>query len=279
MKSRRGFTLIELLVVIAIIAILAAILFPVFSKAREKARQASCLSNLKQLGLGMMMYTEDYDGSFPLNDSTNESGTQWYKDYQNNVPWFVTIFPYVSNKQVFTCPSASASGGTYPGGTLRAAGGNLAGWYNSLGYTEVNVGSTAGCYFANTDRIDYEYNNYLGETNGIATNGGVQYESTFGALTGGMTDSSISDPADKFMMWDSNDGGCGYAVGMSGAGDNASVAARHSNGANFAFCDGHAKWVNNGAIQGIGSYTLTELGIQVNTLDLRFFPSISASQW
>jgi prepilin-type N-terminal cleavage/methylation domain-containing protein len=65
MRSRRGFTLIELLVVIAIIAILAAILFPVFSKAREKARQASCLSNQKQIGLAMMMYIEDYDETYP----------------------------------------------------------------------------------------------------------------------------------------------------------------------------------------------------------------------
>ena len=63
--SRRGFTLIELLVVIAIIAILAAILFPVFAKAREKARQTSCLSNVKQLGLGLMMYAQDYDEKLP----------------------------------------------------------------------------------------------------------------------------------------------------------------------------------------------------------------------
>ena len=65
MSRKRGFTLIELLVVIAIIAILAAILFPVFARAREKARQSSCLSNVKQIGLGMMMYVQDYDERFP----------------------------------------------------------------------------------------------------------------------------------------------------------------------------------------------------------------------
>src|SRR5213082_1669007 len=64
-RVRRGFTLIELLVVIAIIAILAAILFPVFAQAREKARQTSCLSNIKQLGLSAMMYVEDYDETYP----------------------------------------------------------------------------------------------------------------------------------------------------------------------------------------------------------------------
>ena len=70
MRTKKGFTLIELLVVIAIIAILAAILFPVFGKAREKARQTACLSNLKQMGLGMMMYLEDYDYTYPTEWTT-----------------------------------------------------------------------------------------------------------------------------------------------------------------------------------------------------------------
>lgn len=73
--NRRGFTLIELLVVIAIIAILASILFPVFGKAREKARQATCQSNLKQLTLAVLMYSQDYDEKFPL---PNLAGSTWY---------------------------------------------------------------------------------------------------------------------------------------------------------------------------------------------------------
>ncbi|MEN6303815.1 MAG: DUF1559 domain-containing protein [Armatimonadia bacterium] len=96
---RRGFTLIELLVVIAIIAILAAILFPVFAKAREKARQSSCLSNVKQLGLGVLSYAQDYDEMFPRTAITVGAG---------NYGWETLIHPYIKNDQLFTCPSKSA---------------------------------------------------------------------------------------------------------------------------------------------------------------------------
>ncbi len=96
--SRRGFTLIELLVVIAIIAILAAILFPVFARAREKARQASCLSNTKQLGLAFMMYAFDYDETIPPTYLGN-----WRADAPTE--WPDLIYPYVKNAQVFACPS------------------------------------------------------------------------------------------------------------------------------------------------------------------------------
>ncbi|MEN6544407.1 MAG: DUF1559 domain-containing protein [Armatimonadia bacterium] len=91
---RTGFTLIELLVVIAIIAILAAILFPVFAKAREKARQASCLSNLRQLCLGFITYTQDYDELSPL--CLYGPSTSW---------WHNALVPYVKNTQIFACPS------------------------------------------------------------------------------------------------------------------------------------------------------------------------------
>ena len=105
---RRGFTLIELLVVIAIIAILAAILFPVFARAREKARQTSCLSNLKQIGTAMMMYVQDYDEKFPRHYFRNPSGT-----IVGSV--ITVVHPYVMNVQVWNCPSSprttSQSGG------------------------------------------------------------------------------------------------------------------------------------------------------------------------
>jgi len=104
---RQGFTLIELLVVIAIIAILAAILFPVFARAREKARQASCQSNIKQAGLGMLMYAQDYDERyFPFYFDLPAGNRVWFD-------WF--IMPYVKNTQLFDCPSFNSyTGGGCP---------------------------------------------------------------------------------------------------------------------------------------------------------------------
>ncbi len=110
-QRKRGFTLIELLVVIAIIAILAAILFPVFARARENARRSSCQSNLKQIGLGIMQYTQDYDEKLPrsrTSDITLPNGT-----LQANAPWMIVVQPYVKSFQLFKCPSntSTANGG------------------------------------------------------------------------------------------------------------------------------------------------------------------------
>ncbi len=119
--KRNGFTLIELLVVIAIIAILAAILFPAFARARENARKTSCLSNMKQLGLGFMQYTQDYDekfpGSAPTSDTAGTIGTPNFSRLGHWVPSGLVsgatpcipangaIFPYVKSSQIFVCPS------------------------------------------------------------------------------------------------------------------------------------------------------------------------------
>src|SRR5690242_21003145 len=88
-SGKRGFTLIELLVVIAIIAILAAILFPVFAQAREKARATSCLSNLKQIGTGCMMYIQDYDETYPLGYTWDEN------DAWGGTMWTLSLAPYI----------------------------------------------------------------------------------------------------------------------------------------------------------------------------------------
>jgi len=94
-RRGRGFTLIELLVVISIIAILAAILFPVFARARENARRASCQSNLKQIGLAVMMYTQDYDGRL-----FGAAAYDW---------WTEPYLPYIKNNQILRCPSAGGN--------------------------------------------------------------------------------------------------------------------------------------------------------------------------
>jgi prepilin-type N-terminal cleavage/methylation domain-containing protein/prepilin-type processing-associated H-X9-DG protein len=116
--SKRGFTLIELLVVIAIIAILAAILFPVFAKAREKARQASCQSNLKQIALAVLMYSSDYDELLPINtwQPASGAGLDVWRQCQTAGD---RSYPYVKNQQLFQCPSAAKQA---PCSTQAAAG-------------------------------------------------------------------------------------------------------------------------------------------------------------
>jgi prepilin-type N-terminal cleavage/methylation domain-containing protein len=104
-KNRRNaFTLTELLVVIAIIAILAAILFPVFARARENARRASCMSNMKQLGLSFKQYIQDYDERYPANFSLVQPDG-------NYMTYFAAVHPYVNSKQIWVCPSESSATG------------------------------------------------------------------------------------------------------------------------------------------------------------------------
>ncbi|MEA3402875.1 MAG: prepilin-type N-terminal cleavage/methylation domain-containing protein [Armatimonadota bacterium] len=102
--KRRGFTLIELLVVIAIIAILAAILFPVFARAREKARQTSCLSNVKQIMLGVLMYAGDYDERLPRYGGYNPP-SELLDPAHGLSYWWLKVEPYIKNEQILVCPS------------------------------------------------------------------------------------------------------------------------------------------------------------------------------
>ena len=160
LSKSKGFTLIELLVVIAIIAILAAILFPVFAQAREKARQTTCLSNSKQIGLAMFMYTEDYDEVFPPATTetapraggvrattagmpTYENNTYWNDGNTGKYPngtgqmWEDLLYPYVKSAKLFVCPTNK--------GVSIAGSGNLPSYgYNTFinGYLGALVGGT-----------------------------------------------------------------------------------------------------------------------------------------
>lgn len=159
MRNKRGFTLIELLVVIAIIAILAAILFPVFAKAREAARKTACMNNEKQIGTGLAMYLQDYDETMPrhYNPGTGlamrfpRDGQQWI----NTGDWFDPsdqIYPYIKNREVFACPSS-----------LRATtGGNWRYEHDHGWNTDVVNGRTLATLTAPADMVltadtDWEY--------------------------------------------------------------------------------------------------------------------------
>jgi prepilin-type N-terminal cleavage/methylation domain-containing protein/prepilin-type processing-associated H-X9-DG protein len=129
--SKQGFTLIELLVVIAIIAILAAILFPVFARARENARRSSCQSNLKQIALGVVQYSQDYDNNYPLIGSSIGSPTGWA----------YTLQPYIKSEQIFQCPSESTSP---PAGATLEARAMLAGFTDYYYNFNMGAGSVVG---------------------------------------------------------------------------------------------------------------------------------------
>ena len=220
---RRGFTLIELLVVIAIIAILAAILFPVFARAREKARQTSCLSNVKQLGLGVLMYTQDYDETFPLGFVNRPA-------FADRYTWPGAVFPYVKNVQVFDCPSQglrcvkSSTEGVYYKGT-RSYGMN-AYLCGSAPPNMAMVPHPATCVM-------------LGDiTPNIAWKTWIMFVPSAGYRT--------DDPSGKDnKYWDHNIAG-EY---------NFNFCTRHNAMGNVAFCDGHAKAMGYNALYNGGSDT------------------------
>jgi prepilin-type N-terminal cleavage/methylation domain-containing protein/prepilin-type processing-associated H-X9-DG protein len=201
---RRGFTLIELLVVIAIIAILAAILFPVFARAREKARQTSCLSNLKQLGTAGMMYMQDYDEMH-----WQTSGAYMTACATANNPdgvWYRALAPYVKNIQVFKCPSDRGQSAYWS-----------ATWDERPGTTTGLYPSSIGLSFA----LSYATNHNMGG----AALAQVQY------------------PAETGMIFECAGQLLCYERWSSGGEARASIrnAARHNGQFNIAYFDGHAK--------------------------------------
>jgi prepilin-type N-terminal cleavage/methylation domain-containing protein/prepilin-type processing-associated H-X9-DG protein len=233
-REGRGFTLIELLVVIAIIAILAAILFPVFAKAREKARTASCQSNLKQLALGVLMYAQDYDEKLPVGwwafYPGCPGGTWCSWGYSHSQMWHTRIYPYVKNAQVFSCPSSGYSA-----------------------YLDCNAPDGSGaCGLFN---VDYVYNPYLGFN---CCGGAIGFSSGYGGFPTPI--GAISAPAQTIMISDADTNRLysyspAYVIANNPTRQSPSwmtegINYRHNDGANHAFADGHVKWLKRETIQG-----------------------------
>jgi len=219
-SRRRAFTLIELLVVIAIIAILAAILFPVFARARENARRASCLSNLKQIALGAMMYTQDYDERMPASSANNGPTNGQTPPGDNNNTLSNYLQPYIKSTQVFVCPSSSNLI-SYSGGVVGSYGYNyyyLAPYGNSATVSLAAIQTPAETVMI-TDKDDTSSRDLIYPPSGWVVNGGSW-----------QTSATTSK---------------GYQYG--------NVDPKHLEGTNVAWCDGHVKWEKISALNGPSS--------------------------
>ena len=192
---KRGFTLIELLVVIAIIAILAAILFPVFARAREKARQTSCLNNQKQWALAWQMYVQDFDENIPPYALRILNPAGW------GTRWHVLLYPYIKNIQIRTCPSD-------PDGSTTGYG------------------------------LSYGYNGYY------------LRDPQWGYSQGADILSEITYPAECFMTGETQAGNYFIYLPTQTTLHYLVKWDRHNEGANYAFCDGHAKWLSKSYVFG-----------------------------
>ena len=243
-KARKtAFTLIELLVVIAIIAILAAILFPVFARARENARRSSCQSNLKQIGLGILQYTQDYDERYPLayfgstsygaSNPTPAMGEPTYK-------WMDAIYPYVKSEQIFDCPSAPDTMKLYknylnptfnagPDGYAQghyAVNGNYR--YTSSAYHSPISYPSSGVPSASLAQLA------VASTTVLATDGGSRTSGTW-KCHAVITSADVNNGESVLDTTTES-----YPVGNGGSGSSW-IPARHLETTNVLWCDGHVK--------------------------------------
>ena len=235
-RGHKGFTLIELLVVIAIIAILAAILFPVFARARAKAQQNSCLSNVKQLALGMKMYMSDYDQKFPF-------AFAW--DVPWGLYWKHQLNPYIKNLQIFVCPTD----GVAELGDVRDI---------SAAGSELNL--TVNNYYTS-----YGYNWNAG--GGGLLCAGAGYPSGEASIDASaemwiLADSTLLTTEPTYVQY-------GYA-----AGTHANWVFRHNDIANFCYVDGHAKGLAKGAPPDSTLFNPCASFINANPMVTRFWSGV-----
>ena len=225
-KGNSGFTLIELLVVIAIIAILAAILFPVFAKAREKARQITCASNEKQLGLGILQYVQDYDEAWPngANTATNSPGAGWATQ----------VYTYIKSTNLYKCPD-DAGNSSSPVDSY-AINMNLAS--DGLGDGNGRSALTQGTMSAPASTLLLIEVTQCDNTTSVpGTAGDTSTPSVNGLAwnSGG----SVHDIAGNCTWYETGD-----FNNVNGYGN----TARHTNGGNYLLADGHVKWLHSSSV-------------------------------
>jgi prepilin-type N-terminal cleavage/methylation domain-containing protein/prepilin-type processing-associated H-X9-DG protein len=231
MRSRRAFTLIELLVVIAIIAIIAAILFPVFAQAREKARQSSCLSNLRQIGMAVRMYLQDNDGQCFVHHlyDADVSANGPVISLEPEKPWTVIFSPYVRSRAVFYCPSD-------PVGRTRTQALDLP-TYGQLELAELDRGApgtiAAESYLLNS-LLTHRTRQYgaFNEARFDGIGGSLVMMSERNALARNLEENApMENIQDDYDVWNGAPQLAQWIAGL-----------RHSGGSNYVYMDGHAKF-------------------------------------
>jgi prepilin-type N-terminal cleavage/methylation domain-containing protein/prepilin-type processing-associated H-X9-DG protein len=246
--KRRAFTLIELLVVIAIIAILAAILFPVFARARESARRASCQSNMKQIILAYTMYAQDYDEmTVPNFENDTNLGTGTVTGA--NFPYWPDILqPYVKSKQIFVCPS---------GNTLSSSSADFRA-KQTYAYNQANIQNDYVVYDNGSLSYGVKLAKFGHPSTTIVFSEGFLYN---GPFFGGSAADNTSAQTSAYGAYNSNtpvfradnsgsfadlDGGSKIqGGGTTGGYSTDRVYRAHFDGANYAFADGHVKWMKS----------------------------------